>query len=212
MIAWELSRGYYSLMGIDVAEISCSTKLGFPPVKEWVGLKQVHSAVVHPGLPPQGTPGDGWIVSRPGQTGGIKVADCCPVFLVDRERGVVAGVHAGWRGALLGVHLNALQLMREIHGSSPAGIIAAAGPCICGKCYRVGEDVAKRFSGFVRPSGRSWTLDIFGFVAHTLRSEGVLPENIIAPPACTFEAQHLWSARRDGFKGRIWCFARLKGL
>ena len=42
---------------------------------------------------------DALVSDRPGLLLGVVTADCAPILLADREAGVVAAAHAGWRGA-----------------------------------------------------------------------------------------------------------------
>src|SRR5438045_1319321 len=47
----------------------------------------------------------------PGQAIVTYHADCFPLLFADTRRGVVAGAHAGWRGALAGVATQTVQAM-----------------------------------------------------------------------------------------------------
>ena len=40
---------------------------------------------------------------------GIKVADCAAILMSDPHAGVIAAVHAGWRGAASGILPNAIR-------------------------------------------------------------------------------------------------------
>ena len=132
-------------------------------------LRQTHSAIVYyasPGagsLPVEyqlaGNPnpdsnhpqrmrlGDGLITDRAGLLLGIRVADCVPVFLVDRKKRAVAAVHAGWRGALSRVVEKAAGEMWRMFNSRPESLLAAVGPSIRKCCYEVGQEVVDAFSG-----------------------------------------------------------------
>lgn len=45
---------------------------------------------------------DGVVTDRPDIVLGITTADCMPILLADYKHGIIAAVHAGWRGALQG--------------------------------------------------------------------------------------------------------------
>ena len=49
----------------------------------------------------------------------VKTADCVPVLVHDPREGVVAAIHAGWRGAVAGILPRTLAVMRERFGSAP---------------------------------------------------------------------------------------------
>ena len=132
-------------------------------------LRQTHSAIVYcasPGAgstpvqyqlagnpnpdsshPPRTRLGDGLITDRAGILLGIRVADCVPVLLVDRERRAVAAVHAGWRGALSRVVEKAAGEMWRMFNSRPENLLVAVGPSIRKCCYEVGQEVVDAFSG-----------------------------------------------------------------
>ena len=65
----------------------------------------------------------------PGLALGIITADCAPVLLADPGRGVVAAVHAGWRGALAGFVEASIEAMLEL-GPERAALRSEKGPCI----------------------------------------------------------------------------------
>ncbi len=57
---------------------------------------------------------DAVITRRPGLVCGALAADCAPVLIAEPGAGLVAAVHAGWRGALSGV----IAVGGERHGRS----------------------------------------------------------------------------------------------
>ena len=108
---------------------------------------QVHSAVVVVADAPfgAGSPqGDGVATRTPDLICGALAADCAPVLIADGEAGMVAAVHAGWRGALGGVIAAAVEAMTAL-GASPARMVAAVGPCIGPASYEVGEEFRSAF-------------------------------------------------------------------
>jgi YfiH family protein len=120
-------------------------------------------------------PGADAIVTR---TAGVPVAvltaDCLPVALASPSAGVLAVVHAGWRG------LAARILARAIAAFEGAtDVQAAIGPAIGPDHYEVGEDVAGRVDAASpggalteRRDGRLF-LDLAGTAEATLRHLGV---------------------------------------
>ncbi len=204
---WVKHKGYYELAGSGPFVAYFSTRIGFPPVKDFLCLNQLHTGIVQVAPVEPETPGDAIVTNRKGLFISVKTADCGSVFIFDPERLALGIAHAGWRGALAGVHINAIEVMRHICGTEPADLKIALGPMICGDCYRVGEEVAELFPGFANPREESWFLDLPGFLAQSLIAAGIKHDNIIAPPACTAEDMWLWSARRDGLRGRNWAIA-----
>jgi len=88
--------------------------------------------------------GDAVATATPGVICGILTADCAPVLLADAEAGVVAAVHAGWKGALGGVIHSAVAAMESL-GATASRTVAVIGPCIGKASYEVGVDFEERF-------------------------------------------------------------------
>ncbi|MEJ2007569.1 MAG: polyphenol oxidase family protein, partial [Acidobacteriota bacterium] len=78
---------------------------------------------------------------------GVRVADCMPILIADRERRAVAAVHAGWRGALNRIVEKAVGEMCRTFHSQPENLLAAIGPSIRACCYEVGPEVVDAFCG-----------------------------------------------------------------
>ncbi|MFU0516132.1 polyphenol oxidase family protein [Gardnerella vaginalis] len=75
---------------------------------------------------------------------GMFAADCLPVLLADSESGVIAAAHCGRKGLMSGVLDSTIEAMCE-KGAERSNIAAVLGPCICGDCYEVGEEIAGDF-------------------------------------------------------------------
>ncbi len=115
-----------------------------------VTLHQIHSGAVHRVGHADASGeavlhGDGLMTDEPGIVLGIQTADCVPVLVADRRRGVVAAFHAGWRGTLKRIVEVGISRMREEFGSAPADLSAAIGPSIRQCCYNVGDEVQQQF-------------------------------------------------------------------
>ena len=111
-------------------------------------VTQVHGAtIVHAhDLNRTGRPqGDGLVGSDPSVVLTVRVADCVPVLLADTRRGVVAAVHAGWRGTAAGIAAAAVSRLAERYGTAPGDLVAALGPSIGPCCYRVGQTLIEVF-------------------------------------------------------------------
>ena len=59
---------------------------------------------------------------------GVVTADCVPIVLYDAKNEIVGCIHAGWKGAFLGVIKNTISKIKKI--SSDNKIYACFGPCI----------------------------------------------------------------------------------
>ena len=168
-----------------------------------VFLDQVHGrevAVVEE-LPAAPLTADAVVTTTPGLALAALVADCTPVLLASADGSAVGAVHAGRPGLAAGVVGAAVEAMRDL-GS--AGLHAAVGPSVCGRCYEVPLTMREEVAA-VAPASRavSWTgtpaLDIAAGVVEQLRGLGV---EVTWVPGCTREQPELYSHRREQPTGR----------
>src|SRR5205085_1070207 len=127
----------------------------------------VHGATVYPADadgPTAGRPApraDASVSAGEGAVLSVLTADCGPVALV--APGVVAAVHAGWRGLAAGVLEAAVGEVRQ-RTSGP--VRAVLGPCIHPECYEFSpadlEPIAARLGPGVigKTSGGEPALDV----------------------------------------------------
>jgi YfiH family protein len=94
----------------------------------------------------------------------ITVADCIPIYLVAPHRGIVALLHAGWRGVAGGILERALGELTAATGATCRDFVMHCGVGICGNCYEVGYEVSERLTG--RPPSTSPAfVDLRGLLA-----------------------------------------------
>lgn len=67
----------------------------------------------------------------------VITADCAPILLFDEKNKIIGAVHAGWRGAKLGIIENAVLEMKNLGAKNIKAII---GPMIQVKSYEVSQD------------------------------------------------------------------------
>lgn len=84
---------------------------------------------------------DGHATSDPGLLLTVTVADCVPVYLVQRHSGAIALLHAGWRGVAAGILEAGIELLLAIGGGAARDVSMHCGISICGSCYEVGPEV-----------------------------------------------------------------------
>jgi YfiH family protein len=161
-----------------------------------------------------------------GQVGvGVAVvtADCVPILLADCQAGVVAAVHAGWRGLVRGVIGSSVLALTEL-GADPGRLTAVVGPYIGSCCYEVDEPVLSAFSARFDSVMKSATrptragharLDLGSFAIAELVSGGLSIENIgsFAGSCTSCDRERFYSYRRDGSRaGRMLHFVRTPAL
>lgn len=113
--------------------------------------KQVHGRTVvvmrdGDALPAVAAEADAFVSNSADVAVAIRVADCVPLLMADRTRGVVAAVHAGWRGTAARAAVAALDALDREFGTRPADVVAAIGPSIGACCYEVGSDLVDAFA------------------------------------------------------------------
>lgn len=90
---------------------------------------------------------DGHAAMEPGVLLAITVADCIPVYLAAPSVGLVALLHAGWRGVAGGILERALGELTAATRVTCRDFVMHCGIGICGNCYEVGSEVAERVTG-----------------------------------------------------------------
>lgn len=158
---------------------------------------------------------DAIVTSAPGLVCGALTADCAPVLIADPQAGVVASVHAGWKGALAGVVASAVEAMVG-QGASPARMVAAVGPCIGPDSYEVGAEFRDRFekvdsahAAFFRASDgeEKAMFDLPAFVLARLRAAGVGQAEWIGRD--TYAEEAYFFSNRRAFKRQEADYGRL---
>ena len=160
---------------------------------------QVHGDVVrwYENLPPgwlvvEGV--DGHATGQPGVLLTVTVADCVPIYLVAPARGVIALLHAGWRGVAGGMLDRGLAALEQ-NGVSPSELVMHCGVSICGACYEVGYEVAERLTG--RPHTAATKVDLRALLADRARALGIRDVSI-SPHCSAHEPEQFHSHRRSG--------------
>ena len=167
---------------------------------------------------------DAVVTALPNICIGVSTADCIPVLLHDRERNIIAAIHAGWRGTVAGIVKKSINIMKSRYNSRAHDIRAIIAPGISIDAFEVGDEVYEAFckAGFAMqeiarryPStagGEKWHIDLWEANSLLLQQCGVTRENIHIAGVCTYKHHtNFFSARRLGIKsGRIFSGILLK--
>jgi purine-nucleoside/S-methyl-5'-thioadenosine phosphorylase / adenosine deaminase len=165
---------------------------------------------------------DALVTRSPGLLLAILTADCVPIVLHDPVAGVLACVHAGWRGTVARVSAAALAAMQTL-GSRPSQVIAGIGPAASPARYQVGPDVHQAVTrafgeaadDFLRPDAPPdrWLLDLWAANRFLLIEAGV-PEAQVhvtdIPTGPLDPTGHFFSDRAARPCGRLALAARLR--
>jgi YfiH family protein len=180
--------------------------------REVAMVRQVHGtgvAVIRKGssAPDPRPEADVLISDAPDIAIAVRAADCVPLLMADRARGVVAAVHAGWRGTSARAAVAAVDALAREFGTRPADLVVAIGPSIGACCYEVGTDLVDTFAAagherflidrwFLSPPPARGATDRAGLTLDVARANidqlilaGVPEDRIHASGLCT--AMHL---------------------
>ena len=136
---------------------------------------------------------DSFLTDAPGLTLCVKVADCIPILLCDKGAGVIAALHAGWRGTAAGIAKEGVRKMVEA-GAKPDNVVAAIGAGIGKCCFEVKEDFIAEFTAiageemartYIETREGRFYADLKGANVKVLIDAGVKREHIDVCPLCT---------------------------
>ena len=128
----------------------------------------------------------------------MTAADCIPVYLAVPRHGLVALIHAGWRGVAGNILEHVLGEITRTAKVRFRDIVMHCGVGICGVCYQVSSEVAERLTG--RPTSGPTNVDLRSILGGRARSLGL--SDVTVSAFCT--AHHhdrFFSHRASGGKG-----------
>lgn len=188
-----------------------------------VRVRQVHGRtvlVVKPDTPIVGlSEADAIVTIDPSRAASVRVADCVPILIADRQQRVAAAIHAGWRGTCAAVASAAVSAIEDL-GIDPADLVAAIGPSVGPCCYQVDDLVRMSFLGmtpdaaswFVEDGPGHWKLDLLQANADQLESAGIPVAAIFVAHHCTVDhPEDCFSYRAEGSRtGRMAAAIKLR--
>ena len=131
-IVWENRAHFCTLLGLNPDQVAYQ--------------KQIHSDIIRiadrGGI--QGE-SDALITDKKMLGLAISTADCTPVFIYERKKKVIAGIHSGWRGSEKRILEKTVRKLKNEFGCAPGEMVCFIGPSISKENYEVGEEVASLF-------------------------------------------------------------------
>ncbi len=155
---------------------------------------------------------DGLVCDQSGLALSVLTADCAPLALAYPKHGILAMLHAGWRGTLGDIVSAACGMIEELSGAQPSDARAVIGPCIGPCCYEVDEGRARLFvekyegeEVVVRREG-GWRLDLRKANILNMKRCGMVESAIHLVGGCTCCDPRYFSFRRERVTGRQGAF------
>lgn len=192
-------------------------------VKDFVACQQVHGNHIYPVKNEDRGRGalaygdgieatDALITNQRGIPLMVMVADCVPILLSDPVQGVIAAIHAGWRGTAKLILKNTLKKMQQDYGSKPEDIQVAIGPSIGQCCFEVDYPVVDNFKEqiditnpkLIEARGSKYFPDLKQINRIQALQASIVEEHIQIINLCTYCNQQFFSYRREkGITGRL---------
>ncbi len=171
--------------------------------------------------------GDGIASDKPQQAVWVASADCTPALIADVNTGMVAAVHAGWRGTAQKIVPMAISRLVS-QGSKLGDLRIALGPAIAGEVYQVSTQTAAEVGASIvsesntdkivdyllaqpnspilpDPDPGKVRLDVRRVNQIQMENLGISPEQIVIAPYCTFQSpEYFFSYRREKEKKVQW--------
>ncbi|MCP2520673.1 peptidoglycan editing factor PgeF [Candidatus Aminicenantes bacterium AC-335-A11] len=189
-----------------------------------ITLRQIHSNKSHiiTNKPKKLLVGDALITQKKGLLLTIRTADCLPILFYENEKNIIGAIHSGWKGTLKRITFKVLKETINLFNLNPSSLIIFLGPCICKKCYEVGEDVKRAFEiqkewknlNFLTYSNenKKYKLNLRKANLIQIYEAGIRYENIFSIDLCTKCNPDLFYSHRRNPKsrGRMLAFIGLK--
>ncbi len=120
----------------------------------------------------------------------IFTADCVPVVFYDKNQGVVALAHAGWRGTYGNIAEEMVNIMTNKYGCKVEDIKTIIGPSVSVDNYEVSYDLIEKFAalevqGYYKEVDDKYYLDLWKLNKELLKKCGILKDNIKIIDFCT---------------------------
>ncbi len=141
---------------------------------------------------------------------GVVTADCSPILFYDEKQGIIAAVHAGWKGAKNGVIFSAIEAMKKLGAKN---IKAKIGPMIQQESYQVSKEFYDEFlledlnnkDFFIEGAeSEKYNFDLPSYIEKKIKSEGDI--EIDNPRTDTYKnEENFFSFRRSNHLGESDC-------
>ncbi len=152
---------------------------------------------------------DGIITDKKNTPIMVMGADCNLIIIADIKKKVIGSIHAGWKGTINKILVNALEIFKAKYDSKNKDILIYLGPSIRGCCYAVTALFLKKFISkfgdgdyYVITENNEILLDLAKVNKMQALKFGIPQQNIIDSGKCTYCDEDFFSYRRSKKTGR----------
>ncbi len=135
----------------------------------------------------------------------ITSADCVPIGFYDSKKKLLGAVHAGWKGADLGIVGKVVKALIKL-GGDPDNIEVVIGPAIAASSYVCKNPVQVdriQWQGFLKKTSNGIEVDVIGKNVRDLLNSGIRRENMVLSGVDTFTNPNFYSYRRHKNSGEM---------
>jgi YfiH family protein len=146
----------------------------------------------------------------------VMAADCNLILMADIKKRVIGAVHAGWKGVLKKIELNAINMFKSKYDSDLKDILVFIGPSIRKCCFKVTRETLNLFFNKYKnnlpveklKNGSDdidyYFIDLVKIIKNNLINSGIPKKNIFDLGLCTFcnEDNLFFSYRKERKTGR----------
>ncbi len=166
-------------------------------------LKQIHSDIIHivDSDYINCTEGDTLITNNLNTPMIIKVADCIPILIYDKENKVLALVHSGWKGTLNNITIKTINKMTEKFNSNIENLSIYIYPSIRKCHFEVEYDVYSLFTDkfsnidkYTIKNNNKYNIDMHSIIKEELNNIGI--NNITDTNICTYCNNNIYHSYR----------------
>ena len=156
-------------------------------------LKQIHSDIINilDNNYINNTIGDAIITNKVNKPIIIKVADCIPILIYDRENKVISLVHSGWKGTLKDITIKTINIMITKFNSNINNLEIYIYPSIRQCHFEVEYDVYSMFKNKIKDIDKytikkdiKYYIDLQSIIKDKLKEIGIT--NIYDTNICTY--------------------------
>lgn len=145
-------------------------------------------------------------------------ADCVPVFIWSKQRGVVGVIHSGWQGTVKEITGKTLNRLIDNEQCRPEDLHIQLGPALSQEKFEVDEDVYSQFKKlgyaddfmYFNEATRKYHIDNQLTIKRQCELAGIPSKQIQIDRTCTFVSPEGFSYRQNKQSGRHLSFIMKK--